>query len=404
MALLPARPLAKQAAKRRAAQSEATPLAYSPPSIRPPQCPASREENGLQPHARNLVRAVGGPKRLRLPPDSPTSTLSRPVGIWAMESKEPELAMRRRIVVSILVAAGLAALTVGLVRSSWRLSLVTDGLIRGYARNLKLFTDEPQQVRVSEHPRLTAYYYPNPTSSILVILVHGSTALGRRASFPRLLAQQLHSHGLAVLAPDLRGFGNADDPVLPLEGSVGWEEDVLETVRYAVRTGKTQADRFVYVGHSLGAGVILNAARLEPHPRAVVALGATANLERDGIEWLRPFATRRFRDMRLVPDERSLDVMAAYLLGLDAPSQLESPGLPPILFVYGDRENRSARLPRQVWDQGDSLQLYIVPNAGHTYNIMPALGPVVFYNRPVLDQLGSVIAQWVERWAPASPR
>ena len=45
-----------------------------------------------------------------------------------------------------------------------------------------------------------------------VLLLHGSSPLGRKNALIRFLAFKLHNAGWIVLSPDARGFGDSNDP------------------------------------------------------------------------------------------------------------------------------------------------------------------------------------------------
>jgi pimeloyl-ACP methyl ester carboxylesterase len=99
------------------------------------------------------------------------------------------------------------------------------------------------------------------------VFVHGSNPLGRRSPTSRLWIHALTKLRDAVLALDLRGFGASADPAIPWT-DVGFDEDLRAASRVAEERGWARPGEFVYVGHSLGAGVVLHAARLIPRPLA----------------------------------------------------------------------------------------------------------------------------------------
>ena len=143
------------------------------------------------------------------------------------------------------------------------------------------------------------------------------------------------------MAVDLPGFGESRHQAVPLRGAPRFAEAVALAADFARRSGMAPDGQFAFVGHSLGAGVVLQAGRLSPRPSSVVALGAPATVarfDRDGKQWLDGFAERRLGDMDLPADFQSIDAMGRYLLELDVLRQSGRSGNPPVLLVKGQME------------------------------------------------------------------
>jgi dienelactone hydrolase len=205
---------------------------------------------------------------------------------------------------------------------------------------------------------------------------------------------------LSVLAPDLHGFGESEDPSLPLEEDFRFEEAVVRVARQALEEGWASNGEFVYMGYSLGAGVVLRAARREPQPAAVITVGAPATgelLTQRGEQWLQQFALRRLEDMQLVPDEKSRAVIERYVLDMDVIKQVRMEDLPPTLLIYGELENPPP-IQRPNFTKGAGItHVALIPGAPHSYNTLRVIGPIIVYNRVIADSVVSAAKQWANR-------
>jgi pimeloyl-ACP methyl ester carboxylesterase len=295
----------------------------------------------------------------------------------------------------------LAGGTLALVLTVLVLSEPTRRVLLHLQRGSAIATDrgpQPERLVIGTSPRLVADLYraaPRPgRERPLIVLVHGSYAEGRRHLVPRTLGERLSREGFPVLALDLRGFGESESPPAPLAENLRFERDVREAARYALRTGIARPRRIVYVDHSLGAAVVLRAARLTPRPAAVVGLGTPAMREifenGDADAWRR-FAAERLLAMGHPVDTASVAAMERYLLELD-------PGIGPAvpsLLVFGEEELEGGAPPR--W--GTSYALRVIPGAGHAYTIVPGPFGLRFYDRRPVRALTGTIERWAQSFA-----
>jgi pimeloyl-ACP methyl ester carboxylesterase len=154
------------------------------------------------------------------------------------------------------------------------------------------------------------------------------------------------------------------------------------------------------MGYSLGAGVVLRAARREPQPAAVITVGAPATgelLTQRGEQWLQQFALRRLEDMQLVPDEKSRAVIERYVLDMDVIKQVRMEDLPPTLLIYGELENPPP-IQRPNFTKGAGItHVALIPGAPHSYNTLRVIGPIIVYNRVIADSVVSAAKQWANR-------
>lgn len=290
----------------------------------------------------------------------------------------------------------LSAALVGVSIVAWRGRHVVAGLLKGDTA-IAWGQGGSNSFLVSESPRLVCDCRTGSAGRPAVVLLHGSDEAGRREPFCVLLATLLHRRGYSVLTPDLRGFGDSEDPSLPLgAGFDGFERTAQAAARFAIETGRAPRGRFVYIGHSLGGGVALRASRLDPRPFAVIAISPVKSREvfgRGGMSRLRRFGRQRLLDMKVSPDPGSIRCMSDYLLEIDVGEQLSRPGLPPTLVTYGARES----LPAGVAESDATAhRLRVVPDAGHYYGLAGTALGCVFYDKAPLETLVDVVERWIE--------
>ncbi len=313
-------------------------------------------------------------------------------------------ASKNKVLLLTLIGGGLALgpLLAGafLYSSSWRFRTLVNGLVDGRFTALTLSPGNPVIVDALHDPRIAADYYGVPNSDLLIILVHGSSKEGRRQSWMRILASRLQRAGLSVLVPDLPGFGESDDPSLPLTEDFRFDQAVVRVARQALGEGWASNGEFVYMGYSLGAGVVLRAARHEPRPVAIITVGAPATgelLAERGQQWLEQFALRRLEDMQLVPDEESQAVIERYLLEMDVTKQLSMEDLPPTLLIYGELEDAPPLKRHSSHEEAGMTHVAFIPGAPHSYNTLRVIGPIVVYNRAIADSVVSAAKKWAQR-------
>jgi len=306
-----------------------------------------------------------------------------------------DMKLRRAILPGSLAAVLIIALSSAILfHSSWRFQRIASAFVTGEARDMRRLEVDVERVQIPGSLRLVADYYPGSDKRELALLVHGSDPKGRRSALNRLLAAYLQQSGLSVLALDLSGFNESDDPELPFASPPLFVQNVTAAATYAIESGIARRGGIVYVGHSLGAGVVLMAAGCEPRPAAVIALGAPATEGLKHGDRLDDFALQRFRDMGIVPDGVALAVMKKYLLQLDVVRQLEQGELSDVLLVYGERERPAERVFEAIRKTSQRSRIHIAERADHYYCVTDAVLGWIVYNRTVIEDLTRVIVSW----------
>jgi len=102
--------------------------------------------------------------------------------------------------------------------------------------------------------RLRAHRF-GPEGGRLALCIHGLSANSRSFDF---LGQALASEGRTLVAVDLRGRGFS---AITGVGTYGWRNHARDVLEAATQLG---ADRFDYIGHSMGAFIGMEVARTAP--------------------------------------------------------------------------------------------------------------------------------------------
>lgn len=259
-----------------------------------------------------------------------------------------------------------------------------------------------ERLVVAENPSLIADYYAAEGRRPLIILVHGSSRQARKSGFVRLMANRLQAEGFPVMALDLEGFGESEDPKLAPGDSFRFENNVLTAAEFARARGLAPEGRIVYFGHSLGAGVVLRAGRLVPRPAAIVASGPPfirRKFERGGESTRRSFSAGRLRDMEIPVEGITLAAMENYLEEMDPLTQLERGGHPPILFMFG-QDTRVLPFAREHLPlEGTRHRLFVIKGAPHGYHIIGGRWGLVFFVEKVLDSVTHAVGGWALEWS-----
>lgn len=306
-----------------------------------------------------------------------------------------EFWVRIRVRTIAIVLAAAVALCAAMLALSPAAREFAAGIVAGYRTDFAYLPVQADlRVTIQGAVELAADYVPGPPGATLVVLVHGSAPSGRHSALMRLLADGLVERGYGVLSLDLRGYGESQDPVLPLTDTPGFEQDVVSAAREALARRWAAPGALAYVGHSLGAAAVLDAAIFDPKPVAVVAIGYPDRpLEGLTGPAQRNFARKLLLDMAIDPDDASVEGMRAYLSGLDASRRTRNNGLPPILFVYGEKEP-SAERQEPIAPERSKHAVRRISRAPHAYHASQGPLGIVVYNRRMLDALVDSIDAW----------
>lgn len=217
-------------------------------------------------------------------------------------------------------------------------------------------------LRTADGVDVHGWFVPAEKPRAHILYAHGNGGtIGDRVAMIALLV----AAGFDVLAFDYRGYGHSTGK--PTERGTYLDAGAARTALLA-QPGVDPA-RVIYLGESLGGGVLLGLAT--EHPPAGMVLLSTFSGMRDAARSVYPFLPAP-----LIPNAYP---SAARLGSLDV----------PVLIMHGDRDELLP-LPhaeRLYAAAREPKQLVVVPGAGHN-DVVAALGP----------RWTGIIADWVATW------
>ncbi len=227
----------------------------------------------------------------------------------------------------------------------------------------------PVSFRASDGATVYAYLTvplgKSPRNLPLMINVHG----GPQARFtwaPNEHALLVSNLGIAVLSVDFRfssGYGNeytdtaSQNMLLP-------QQDVFESVQWAVENGIADPECIGIMGHSYGGYISFYQAAVHPDTyKAVISLMGVWDWTDLGVE---------LTDGAPVPDYHKCSAPEPYteLAGVLSPSSYVNSLKSPILIVYSGNDDavypsQNIRAIRELREAGNTPQVVYLPNDGH---------------------------------------
>jgi len=230
------------------------------------------------------------------------------------------------------------------------------------------FAHQDVAFRTADGVRLSAWFIP-ARNGAAVVLLPGAGAT-RTAVLPQ--AAVLARHGYGALLVDTRGHGRSAGHAMDF----GWwgDPDLAAAVSFLARQPGSQAGKIAVLGESMGAEQALAAMGSDPRIRAVVAEGATGQQLADH-GW-RPHDITGIIDRGM---EWVQYTTAGLLSGAPRPTSIPDAiraAVPrPVLIIAGGAVASEPVAAR--WFQAASpatVQVWIVPHAGHTQGLATAAG------------------------------
>jgi len=236
-----------------------------------------------------------------------------------------------------------------------------------------------------------------------IVLTHGSTPEGRHLGLYRVLGRELATRGYIVLAIDVRGFGESEDPATVTQPeALDYVSDVLSAVTYLGTLDSVDTDQMYVVGHSFGGDVAISAGVTDERIKKIVAFGPGRRFtERGGTPDAPEFAyfVRREMRYRLISEEIPPEIFLQTRAKLPIENHMayfEQPGHKPLLLLDGATESAEDReFLRQTYAEMAEPKAYVtLPNADHYANVAN-LGSLIIYEPEVAAQLVSEIDTWL---------
>ncbi|MCB0111975.1 MAG: alpha/beta hydrolase [Caldilineaceae bacterium] len=236
-----------------------------------------------------------------------------------------------------------------------------------------------------------------------IVLLHGSTPVGRKMGLYRLLGHTLAERGYVVLTIDLRGYGaSADPPDLQEPESFNFVADVRHAVDYLAATAAVRPDQIYLVGHSFGGDVAISAAVADPRVQKVVAIGPGRRFdERGGSPAAAEFNYFRRREMRYMLLRQAIPpaTFMAYRPGLPLENHMDyfTANHQPLLLIDGALESPADQaFLADLYQEISEPKAYLTLAGADHYVNTANVGPLVIYDQRALAELVEEIDQWLD--------
>lgn len=260
---------------------------------------------------------------------------------------------------------------------------------------------------------ISIYRSSAPVARGRIILVHGNTPIGRNHPLYRVLGTKLSQRGFRVVAPDLAGFGDSENPfAISRDPGYRFSNDLQAVIDYLATDVEDPMDnggRLVIVGHSMGAVPALRVGLSDVGVAGVVAVGPP-RLVRERMEskrdrsyfWNRAKRTQvrvygtPFPDWFSKEDWRSTKLREAMEHFLPA---LQEPDHVPVLFVDGGREQKKVLeyLERYVSKLNPPVSHNRIAGSDHYANVKrKSIGGFVLYDAIAVKKTVDAIDNWFD--------
>lgn len=132
----------------------------------------------------------------------------------------------------------------------------------------------------SNNLKLRGDFYPPAGNSKgeTILLLHGSSIFGRKLALIQAWAKEFQQRGYAVLAFDLRAYGESDDPQIFTPAAFDFAQDVRSAIDFLLSHAPANGNRFYVIGHSFGGAVALVAQAVDPRIAKIVSFGPPRRL------------------------------------------------------------------------------------------------------------------------------
>jgi fermentation-respiration switch protein FrsA (DUF1100 family) len=208
-----------------------------------------------------------------------------------------------------------------------------------------------------------AGWYVTSTNGAAVVVRHGAGSV-RASTLDH--AAVLARHGFGVLLVDARGHGDSGGRAMDL----GWygELDTGAAVDFLVARPEVDPDRIAVLGLSMGGEEAIGAIGTDPRIAAVVAEGATGRTRTDK-DWLSEEYGLAGHLQELL--DRVTYTFVDLLTSASPPIDLDDAvsravPAPILLLAAGEVEDEQLVADRLQRLAPDSVEVWVVPDAGHT--------------------------------------
>lgn len=267
--------------------------------------------------------------------------------------------VRVPVILALLAVAALVVPTVAVAVAATNVPPTDVGPLGGTGTELGL-----REVRfeTSDGVELVAWYAPGENGAAIVVR-HGA---GSTRSSVVDHAAVLARHGYGVLLVDARGHGDSGGRAMDL----GWfgDQDTSAAVDHLREQPGVDPDRIGVLGLSMGGEEAIGAMGADDRIAAVVAEGATGRAAADKAWLSDAYGWRGWVQEQI---EGAQTALVDLLTDASPPSSLRSAAAAaaprPVLLVAAGEVEDEARAGRFIRSGSpDTVQLWVVPGAGHT--------------------------------------
>ena len=248
-----------------------------------------------------------------------------------------------------------------------------------------------------------------------ILLLHGSTVLGRKYPMYRVLAKKLAAKGYLVLAIDFTGYGESDNPFIltttrPLTERY---KDVIAALNYFKTVNNLDRNRINLVAHSGGTPPAFEVGIKEPLIKKIVTIGPPRRVT-ERLQDQDPRNHYYGKDLsRMTSEYRQIygEELPAYytypvylqdLLHLDMTNYIgyfSSSSHKPLLLIDGDLEDSADQIYLRNYYQNitEPKQYITITNSDHYMNIQnERSNKLMFYDQATVNKHTRAISEFLE--------
>lgn len=257
----------------------------------------------------------------------------------------------------------------------------------------------------SDSLKIIADLYNNKPHSPAIILLHGSSIKGRKLEVNEILGEQLFENGFTVLAIDLRGYGESEDPkYLKNAKDFDFAEDVHQGINFLIKNTKIDTSRIYIFGHSFGAGVAISAIYSDNRIKKGVIFGPPRRYNErffgSDTTDRNYLVKRKERDMNLnynLPLEIYSEVIKKQDIETYIPWFNEKSHIPIFLIDCAKEDKKDLEFLKNMYRQiSQPVMYWTVPGVGHYLNTSKFFSYPV-YNKSVIDGFVENVSKWLNK-------
>jgi pimeloyl-ACP methyl ester carboxylesterase len=238
-----------------------------------------------------------------------------------------------------------------------------------------------------------------------LVLLHGGSVHGRRLPIVAVLADRFAKRGYTVLTPDLRGYGESEDPAdLSDPAAFDFAQDVVSSLDLLESLPDVDRGRLYVVGHSFGAGIALAAQARDRRIAKLVLIGPPRRLQERfldaGAADSAYVLARTQEDMQL-PEQPSMTTWRPVIESVDIERYLDywtRPGHIPLFLMDSEREDADdlAFLREIHGRMAPTVEYWTLPKTDHYLHTGRLLGRAC-YNAGVIGPFTDRVDAWLRR-------